>query len=183
MVDARDARAQSEAVHAPEQRTPVLENVVVSVPTSTIHLIDAPNAPAQVEKTSFAPDRPLAASNALGGVPAAPPPEPGASNCLTVASDGEYWGFRNTCAKAVQFSYCQKSDANPLTSCKRTSVAGSVAANGFSPLVSDRGLAEKNVDHKFRWMACGGGAGEVVAHLDKVDPPSGRCERVVAPAQ
>jgi hypothetical protein len=25
-------------------------------------------------------------------------------------------------------------------------------------------------------MACGGGAGEVVAHLDSIDPPAGHCE-------
>jgi hypothetical protein len=104
-------------------------------------------------------------------------------NCLSITSNGEYWGFQNRCAKAVQFAYCETSDANSLTSCKRTSVSGSVAANGFSALVSDRSLTEKSVDHEFRWMACDGGAGEVVAHLDRFDPPSGRCERAVPSAE
>jgi len=108
--------------------------------------------------------------------------QPGASDCLTVTSNGEYWGFQNRCAKSVQFSYCETSDANPLTSCRRTSVSGSVAANGFSSLVSDHSVAEGNVEHEFRWMACDGGAGEVVAYLDRFDPPSGRCERAIPPA-
>ena len=108
--------------------------------------------------------------------------QPGASDCLAITSNGEYWGFQNRCAKSVQFSYCETGDANPLTSCKRTSVSGSVAANGFSALVSDHSVAERNVEHEFRWMACDGGAGEVVAHLDRFDPPSGRCERASPPA-
>jgi hypothetical protein len=71
------------------------------------------------------------------------------------------------------------SDANPLTACHRTSVSGSVAANGFSALVNAASLSAQGIDHEFRWLACDGGAGEVVPHLDSVDPPSGRCLRDV----
>lgn len=169
-------------IPAPERRMAALENGAIFVRTSTVHLIDAPIEQARLENTSFAPEQSAPESSALRA-DSAPPPEPGASNCLTVASDGTYWGFQNNCAKAVQFAYCQMSDGNPLTSCTRTSVVGSVAARGFSALVSDRSLTEKSVDHEFRWMACNGGAGEVVPHLDKIDPPSGRCEREVAPPQ
>jgi hypothetical protein len=43
--------------------------------------------------------------------------------------------------------------------------------------MSDNSLADKDASHNFRWVACSGGAGEVVAHLDKSEPPAGRCER------
>jgi hypothetical protein len=58
-----------------------------------------------------------------------------------------------------------------------------VAANGFSALVNDKSLSEQSVDHEFRWMACAGGAGEVVAHLDSIDPPGGRCVRALSSAE
>lgn len=172
-------RAQA-AAGAPQQRSAALDTGAVTVPTSAVHLIDDPSAPARFESASFAPGQPLQATNGAGAAAIAPTPQPGASDCLTVASNGEYWGFQNHCTKSVQFSYCEMSDANPLTSCNHTSVAGSVAANGFSALVSDHSIAEKDATHEFRWMACDGGAGEVVPHLDKIDPPSGRCERAVA---
>ncbi len=54
---------------------------------------------------------------------------------------------------------------------------GSVAANGFGALTADNSLKETDANHSFRWIACGGGAGEVVAHLDRFEPPAGRCER------
>ena len=40
-----------------------------------------------------------------------------------------------------------------------------------------RGIYTPLLDHDFRWVACGGGAGEVVVHLDRIDPPEGRCVR------
>ena len=43
--------------------------------------------------------------------------------------------------------------------------------------MADNSLQEKDAPHNFRWIACGGGAGEVVAHLDHSEPPAGRCER------
>jgi hypothetical protein len=105
-----------------------------------------------------------------------------ASRCLKVDSDGSHWGFRNTCDFAVQFAYCMAGGSNNLTACGTnnavtTSATGSVAAKGFGALMTDTSLADKDAAHNFRWLACGGGAGEVVAHLDHYEPPAGRCER------
>jgi hypothetical protein len=100
-----------------------------------------------------------------------------ASDCLRVESDGSHWGFRNGCAQSVQFAYCLWNGSDPLTACARGTAPGSVAANGFAALFADSSLKEANADHDFRWIACEGGAGEVIAHLDSADPPSGRCER------
>jgi len=105
-----------------------------------------------------------------------------AGHCLKVDSDGGHWGFRNACDFAVQFAYCMAGGDNSLAACGdsgavTTSVAGSVAANGFGALMADTSLKEQDGAHNFRWVACAGGAGEVVAHLDRSNPPSGRCER------
>jgi hypothetical protein len=109
-------------------------------------------------------------------------PSNDANHCLKVDSDGGHWGFRNSCDFAVQFSYCMAGGDNSLSACGdsgavTTSVAGSVAANGFGALMADTSLKEQDGAHNFRWVACAGGAGEVVAHLDRSNPPSGRCER------
>jgi len=98
------------------------------------------------------------------------------SRCLKVDSDGLSWGFRNACDFAVQFAYCVPSDTG-LAACDKGGAPGSVAARGFGALMADKSLSETGVDHSFRWIACAGGAGEVVAHLEKADPPSGRCDR------
>lgn len=104
------------------------------------------------------------------------PDRDAASTCLKVDSDGSHWGFRNNCGFAVQFSYCMAS-GNSLAACDKGPVAGSVAAGGFGALSADSSLKENDAHHRFRWIACGGGAGEVVAHLDRFEPPAGRCER------
>lgn len=124
----------------------------------------------------------------IGGALAMAPPSAAASTdksdasrCLHVDSDGKNWGFRNSCDFAVQFSYCMAGGSNSLTACSEgaviTSATGSVAAKGFGALTPDNSLKEKDEPHNFRWVACGGGSGEVVAHLDRASPPSGRCER------
>jgi hypothetical protein len=107
----------------------------------------------------------------------AQPDKDEASKCLKVDSDGMHWGFRNACDYAVQFAYCMAGSSDGLAGCGNGTVPGSVAAKGFGALTSDNSLKEKDVDHNFRWIACGGGAGEVVAHLDRFEPPAGRCER------
>jgi hypothetical protein len=138
-----------------------LENVAVK--SSEIHAIDAlPDAESSkppVETASVQPGKDEA------------------SKCLKVDSDGNHWGFRNACDYAVQFAYCLAGSSDGLAGCGNGSVPGSVAANGFGALTADTSLKEKDVDHNFRWIACGGGAGEVVAHLDHFEPPAGRCER------
>jgi hypothetical protein len=157
----------------------------IPVRDSPVHLIDAPyeavTATKNVQDVKFRDD-------AIGSQTPSPAPVPPPSNaqtlsnvsqCLSVTNNGEYWGFQNSCGVAVQFAYCEMSNANPLTACHSTSVSGSVAANGFSALINATGLSEQGSNHEFRWMACDGGAGEVVPHLDSVDPPSGRCLRAV----
>lgn len=176
--------AQVKNARAPLTNSQDLQNVAVKF--SAVHLIDAPyvaaSAQGSIVDASLAvnPARLQQAPNTAQpvGLPAQEPLN--ASQCLSVSSDGAYWGFKNGCAKTLQFVYCEMGVANPLTSCGRTNVSGSVAANGFSALVSDKSLSEQGIKHDFRWLACDGGAGEVVPHLDGVDPPAGRCMRTLA---
>jgi len=134
-----------------------------AVNNSQVHAIDAP-APTPTVSAAATPDK----NNA--------------SACLKVDSDGSHWGFRNACNFAVQFAYCMAGGGNGLTACGgnnavTTSAIGSVAANGFGSLMTDTSLQDKDAAHNFRWIACGGGSGEVMAHLDTIEPPAGRCER------
>lgn len=142
------------------------EAQAIEVRNSEVHTIDpAPTADAQPQLLASATP-----PNALA------PDQHGASTCLSVESDGSHWGFRNHCGYTVQFAYCLM-DNNPLASCRDGAVAGSVSGNGFGALVADESLKEADARHQFRWVACQGGAGEVIPHLDQVDPPSGRCVR------
>jgi hypothetical protein len=169
----------------PEPGKPVGGLQAVPVKDSTVHLIDAPYEPAAqqlaIQNVNFTADAAASQTHSPASVPppAAAQPVSNASECLSVTNNGAYWGFQNRCGTAVQFAYCEMSDANPLTSCHSTSVSGSVAANGFSALINATSLSEQGANHEFRWMACDGGAGEVVPHLDSVEPPSGRCLRAV----
>jgi hypothetical protein len=131
----------------------------------------------------------IAVPSISGGMTLSAPPSSAAaadhndaSHCLKVDSDGSHWGFRNACDFAVQFAYCMAGGDDGLTACGNhdvvtTSATGSVAANGFGALMTDNSIQEKDAPHSFRWVACNGGAGEVVAHLDHSEPPAGRCER------
>jgi hypothetical protein len=136
-----------------------------AVKNSEIHAIDMPGAMA-------APAIAMAATADKNN----------ASQCLTVDSDGGHWGFRNSCDFAVQFAYCMAGGGNTVAACGAkntviTSAIGSVAAKGFGALMTDTSLQDKDAAHNFRWIACGGGSGEVVAYLDTIEPSSGRCER------
>ena len=157
-----EAPAEAKATEpAAETRVASLpETNPVEVRKSEVHLIDPPvtQATAAVATTDM------------------PKPE-GASSCLNVESDGMHWGFRNKCAFSVQYAYCTMDGRNQLTACKDGFVGGSVAPNGFGVLVADQNLRALNENHDFRWVACQGGAGEVIARLDKSDPPAGRCVR------
>jgi hypothetical protein len=144
----------------------------VAVKSSEVHLIDAP-AMDTARNVIPAPASVTAAASSDRN---------DASHCLRVESDGSHWGFRNSCDFAVQFAYCMADGSDSLASCGAkdivtTSATGSVAANGFGALMADTSLADKDASHNFRWIACGGGSGEVVAHLDHFEPPAGRCER------
>jgi hypothetical protein len=144
----------------------------IDVRTSEVHAIDAVAAVAKPEEKTGTPAPQRLASLEQ---PAAETPK-GASGCLSVESDGSHWGFKNRCGYTVQFAYCLMG-GSLLASCKDGAVVGSVAGNGFGALVSDESLKETDVAHDFRWVACQGGAGEVIPHLDETNPPSGRCVR------
>lgn len=140
-----------------------------------------PTRPVNVGSSQGQPIDKIAANGAATAT-ASTNPEPsaeqaGASSCLVVESNGRHWGFRNRCRYDVQFAYCSMDVGNALTFCRDGSVGGSVGPNGFGILVADENLKAVNVRHDFRWVACRGGAGEVVARLDHIDPPSGRCVR------
>jgi hypothetical protein len=141
------------------------------VRTSTVHKIDAdPPTPAAGQmpgSETLASNEPISVAGDVND----------ASTCLSVESNGRHWGFRNHCAYDVQFAYCLMNASDPLTSCSKGAVSGSVAANSVGALIADQSLKETNADHGFRWFACGGGAGEVVVHLDRSDPPAGHCVR------
>ena len=139
----------------------------IDVRTSTVHLIDADAPPVGPATAAVAAIEPPAKSVS-------------ASTCLSVESDGQHWSFRNHCGYDVQFAYCLMNATDPLASCTKGAVSGSVSPNGTSALIADKSLSETNADHDFRWVACGGGAGEVVVHLDQSDPPAGRCVRLGA---
>jgi hypothetical protein len=159
--------AGTAAVVAPPAAAVASEMPTIEVRKSEIHTIDPD--PATVPKS------PQVLASATPANSAAPD-QRGASSCLSVESDGMHWGFRNHCGYSVQFAYCVMSGSQ-LASCRDGAVAGSVAANGFGALVADESLKETDAKHDFRWVACQGGAGEVIPRLDSIDPPSGRCVR------
>jgi len=147
----------------------------VAVKDSVVHAIDAipiaslPEGAQNPADGTLAIVAPVASSVSIGGRDA--------SSCLKVDSDGSHWGFRNSCSYDVQFSYCLAQGGDSLTGCAAGGVAGSVAGGGFGALMPDKSFSEADAEHDFRWLACNGGAGEVVAHLEHTDPPDGSCVR------
>jgi hypothetical protein len=160
------ASGTAPALVTPSTAAIAAEAQAIEVRKSEVHPIDA--APAAESKPQV-----LASA---GPPDSSASDQHGASTCLSVESNGMHWGFRNHCGYDVQFAYCLMS-GNPLAACHDGAVAGSVAANGFGALVADESLKETDAKHDFRWVACQGGAGEVIPHLDQTDPPSGRCVR------
>ncbi len=141
----------------------------VTVKDSVIHAVDAmpslPGSPAEMA---------VIAAPAAGG---ALPGQHDASHCLKVESDGIHWGFRNACGFDVQFAYCLAAGGDNLTACDQGGAMGGVSAGAFGALLADKSFGESDGNHDFRWLACDGGAGEVVPHLDRANPPAGRCVR------
>ena len=160
------ASGTAPALVTPSTAAIAAEAQAIEVRKSEVHPIDAsPAAESKPQVLASAGPPDSSASD-----------QHGASTCLSVESNGMHWGFRNHCGYDVQFAYCLMG-GNPLASCHDGAVAGSVAANGFGALVADESLKETDARHDFRWVACQGGAGEVIPHLDQTDPPSGRCVR------
>ncbi len=175
---------------------PVLVPVVIHA--SDVHLIDgaAPIAvPATlIQARATSPALPTAQPTANQMVPApqaAPahaqpviasqvPSGSGASDCLTVEADGANLGFRNHCGYGVQFAYCLQRAADAAAACDAGSKTGAVTPNGFAALLLDTNIKTADADHDFRWVACSGNTGDVTAHLDRSDPPAGRCVRTSA---
>jgi len=172
----------------------------VFVRVSQVHPIDPPapeDAPPAPAKLSAAPAalQPVAAPAAAPAElrtaqtpekPADPIAEaaldakPGevASSCLVVDSNGTGWGFRNSCGYAVQFAYCLKNGSDKSAACGSGSGTGDVKANGFALVLDNNEII--TAQEEFRWVACAGTASQVAAHLDRPDPPAGRCVPVKA---
>jgi hypothetical protein len=160
----------------------------VVVRTSEVHLIDAaPTAPLSAIPPAPAPQptAPVPQPHAAAPAPqttatttAAASDGHGASDCLTVERDGANLGFRNHCGYGVQFAYCLQKASDPAADCGASAKAGAVEASGFAAVLTDTDL--KSAEADFRWVACSGANGSVVAHLDRADPPEGRCVRANA---
>jgi hypothetical protein len=99
----------------------------------------------------------------------------GASDCLAIESDGANIGFRNRCAYGVQFAYCLQKSSDPAADCGAGAKAGAVSANAFVLLLTDTNIKSADAERDFRWVACSGNTGSIVARLDRADPPAGRC--------
>ena len=133
----------------------------------------APAAPA-------APVAPVQTATAQPAVDTAAVAKPGevASSCLSVDSNGAGWGFRNTCGYTVQFAYCLKNANNKSAACGTGTGSGDVKPNGFALVLDNSEIV--TAQEEFRWVACAGSADQVAAHLDRPDPPAGRCVPVRA---
>ncbi len=104
-------------------------------------------------------------------------PNVNAADCLSVETNGTHWGFRNRCGFDVQFAYCVAGGNSQLYILRRWLGHGQRFAAWFGALMADTSIGDKSADHDFRWIACDGGAGEVVPRMDRSDPPVGRCLR------
>ncbi|HTT99200.1 MAG TPA: hypothetical protein VMF58_14210 [Rhizomicrobium sp.] len=172
--------------------------IPVVVRASDVHLVDGPTPVKFVapitSSASSAPQPPAAAlpAQSVNATTANASPTPqaavasqvptgsGASDCLTVDSDGANLGFRNHCGFGVQFAYCLQRASDAATACDEGSKTGAVSANGFAAVLLDTNIKTADADHDFRWVACSGNTGDVIAHIDRSDPPSGRCVRTSA---
>jgi hypothetical protein len=162
----------------------------IAVRTSEVHTIDAAVAaplaaisppaaatqPAAPVVSQSAPPAPVASkAPAQVTLASAVPDGHGASDCLAIESDGANIGFRNHCAYGVQFAYCLQKSSDPAADCGAGAKAGAVGANAFVLLLTDTNIKSADAERDFRWVACSGSNGSIVAHLDRADPPAGRC--------
>jgi hypothetical protein len=174
--------------------------VAVAVRSSDVHPIDGtavetksadptpPPAPPAVQaavpqliQVSVRQAPPQAQPSAAQGPPtAAVPAGTGASDCLSVETDGADIGFRNHCAYGVQFAFCLRKPGDSPETCYAGAQSGAVAASGFTAVLHNAGIKSTDAEHDFRWVACSGNTNDVVAHLDRADPPAGRCVRANA---
>jgi hypothetical protein len=155
----------SAAKTATSSQTPEISAEPVAVRASEVHLIDgAFSVPAPEAQPA-----PRLESVAKIIAPTTP------SQCLSVEAEGADVGFRNHCGFEVQFAYCVVDAADPARLCGAGAPVGGVAANSFGTLFAQRN--PKEMEHEFRWIACGGAHGDVVPKLVRTDPPAGQCVR------
>lgn len=161
---------RSSVVHAIDAAATIPMAAPPPVPMMVTPILAAPAqaAPQPIKWTATARAEEPAATPQVGH---------GASDCLSVESDGTNLGFRNSCGYGVQFAYCLQTASESDASCDAGSKTGDVAAKGFAPVVFDANIKAADAEHDFRWVACSGAASEVTAHLDRADPPAGRCIR------
>jgi hypothetical protein len=161
------------AAHAPKM---LGAPKAVLVRASAVHTIDP--VPPEIAQGALV-GAPVAAAAGAHMIQAsaheASPANHGASNCLSIDSDGQNWGFRNACDSSVQFAYCLQNGRDAATACGTGTAIGGVARNGFFALIASSAVIDDN--HQFRWVACSGDAGTVTPHLDRSAPPAGRCVR------
>jgi hypothetical protein len=164
------------AMHAPKM---LGAPKAILVRASMVHTIDP--VPPEIAQGALAgaPVAVAAADTSAHMIPAAmhetAASNHGASNCLSIDSDGQNWGFRNACDNSVQFAYCLQNGKDNTTACGSGTAIGGVARNGFFALIASSAVIDDN--HQFRWVACSGDAGTVTPHLDRSAPPAGRCVR------
>jgi hypothetical protein len=152
------------AMHTPKM---LAAPKTILVRASDIHTIDADAAPEGAA--------PVTAHVIPASAKQTVPANHGASKCLHVDSDGQNWGFRNSCDNSVQFAYCLQNGKDEATACGSGAARGGVARNGFFALIASSAVIDDN--HQFRWVACSGDAGTVTPYLDRSAPPAGRCVR------
>jgi hypothetical protein len=167
----------------------------IAVRTSEVHTIDAAVAaplaaisppaaatqPAAPVVSPGAPPAPVASkAPAQVTLASAVPDGHGASDCLAIESDGANIGFRNHCTYGVQFAYCLQKSSDPAADCGAGAKAGAASANSFVLLLTDTNIKSADAERDFRWVACSGNNGSIVAHLDRADPPVGHCARADA---
>ncbi|HWA31670.1 MAG TPA: hypothetical protein VG867_11245 [Rhizomicrobium sp.] len=167
-----DTPARTASVQKPVAKTAPVKLAMTApktilVKASDIHTIDPMPASAVAA--------PAIADAHLVKASAEVPANHGASNCLSIDSDGQNWGFRNACDNSVQFAYCLQNGKDRETACGTGTAEGGVARHGFFALIASSAVIDDN--HQFRWVACAGDAGTVTPHLDRTDPPAGRCVR------
>jgi hypothetical protein len=166
-------------VHAVNDSQPVAAvpgaAVTASLQPAKLMMVAA-SAPAPVVLAAATPVAavPVAATTVAAAAPAQEPGH-GASNCLSVESDGANLGFRNHCIFNVQFAYCLQNKDDPQALCNVETRAGTVPANAFVALLSGTNIRPEDAEHDFRWVACSGTG--ISAYLDRAEPPSGRCVR------
>lgn len=165
---------------APSRLALATPNAIL-VRSSELHPIDADAMSTVLARPALGTVAMEAAPDAANGAAhlvrasAEMPSNHGASNCLSIDSDGQNWGFRNACDNSVQFAYCLENGRDPQTACGTGTASGGVAKNGFFALIASTAVIDDN--HQFRWVACAGDAGTVTPHLDRSSPPAGRCVR------